>query len=188
MTAIEAMPKKPVSTSPVKVRVALATQLESEAFAALIKHEAGFVATTEVGSTDDATVVLSRHCGANGGPPHVPTLVVAPDETLQGCHCCQWISPDATASELVAAVARAAGADAPTAAGKSELLNKLTRRERQVLQLVGLGKSVTECAEALGVTNSTIGNHKYRLMRKLGVSTSLQLLRVAVRNGVADIS
>ncbi len=63
----------------------------------------------------------------------------------------------------------------------------LTRRELEVLRLVGLGKTVNQCADSLGVRPSTVGNHKYRLMRKLGVTTSLQLLRIAVRNGLADL-
>lgn len=85
---------------------------------------------------------------------------------------------------LAAACGRKPGRGLPT----TEALSCLTRRELDVLRLVGLGKSVSECAKELGVTNSTIGNHKYRLMRKLGVTNSLQLLRIAVQNGVADFA
>lgn len=62
----------------------------------------------------------------------------------------------------------------------------MTPRERDVLCLVGQGKTVGQCAEEMGVADSTIGNHKYRLMRKLNAKNSLQLLRIAVRSGLAD--
>lgn len=70
---------------------------------------------------------------------------------------------------------------------ETEGLSRLTRREIEVLRLVGFGMSVNECAEHLGVSPSTVGNHKYRLMRKLKVNTSLQLLRIAVSNGLAEL-
>lgn len=66
-------------------------------------------------------------------------------------------------------------------------LDALTRREIDILQLVGRGMSVREMAHELNLAESTIGNHKYRLMRKLDVSSSLGLLRISVRCGLSEL-
>lgn len=66
-----------------------------------------------------------------------------------------------------------------------ERLASLTRRERQVLEAIAGGGSVRECAESLGIAESTVDNHKSRLMRKVGVRRSLELIRFAYRVGVA---
>lgn len=64
-------------------------------------------------------------------------------------------------------------------------LASLTRRERQVLEHIAAGASVRECAESLGIANSTVDNHKSRLMRKLGVRKSSEVVRFAFRVGIA---
>lgn len=60
----------------------------------------------------------------------------------------------------------------------------LSARERQVMQLLAQGKTVRQCAAALGLAHSTIDNHKARLMKKLGVHKASQLTCRAVREGL----
>ena len=62
----------------------------------------------------------------------------------------------------------------------------ITRREREVWQLIAQGLAVREVAESLGLAESTIDSHKSRLMRKLGIHKSLDLVRLAVRLGIID--
>lgn len=64
-------------------------------------------------------------------------------------------------------------------------LASLTRRERQVLELVAGGASVRECSSALHIAVSTVDNHKSRLMKKIGVRKSSELVRFAFRVGIA---
>ncbi|MEM8864867.1 MAG: LuxR C-terminal-related transcriptional regulator [Planctomycetota bacterium] len=64
-------------------------------------------------------------------------------------------------------------------------LKELTRRERQILELVSGGASVRECAESLHIAESTVDNHKSRLMKKVGVRKSSELVRFAFRVGIA---
>ena len=71
---------------------------------------------------------------------------------------------------------------APTA---EQRLLGLTPRERQVLELIAQGLSVRECAAALKIAESTVDNHKSRLMKKVGVRKSTDLVRFAFRVGVA---
>jgi DNA-binding NarL/FixJ family response regulator len=59
----------------------------------------------------------------------------------------------------------------------------LTPRERQVLQLVGEGKSTKQIAEALRISIKTAEFHRGRLMKKLNVHDTANLVRYAIREG-----
>jgi DNA-binding NarL/FixJ family response regulator len=62
----------------------------------------------------------------------------------------------------------------------------LTSRERQVLQLVGEGKSSKEVARLLGISTKTAESHRARLMRKLDIHETASLVRYAIRNGLVE--
>lgn len=60
----------------------------------------------------------------------------------------------------------------------------LTRREREVLQLLAEGHNNRKVADRLGLSVKTIETHRARLMRKLGVGSLAELVRYAVREGI----
>jgi DNA-binding NarL/FixJ family response regulator len=60
----------------------------------------------------------------------------------------------------------------------------LTARERQVLQLIGEGKSTKDVASLLGVSTKTAESHRARLMRKLDIHETASLVRYAIRRGL----
>ena len=62
-------------------------------------------------------------------------------------------------------------------------VSRLTRRERQVLQLVGEGKSTKQIAEVLHISVKTAEFHRGRLMKKLNVHDTANLVRYAIREG-----
>jgi two-component system, NarL family, response regulator NreC len=62
----------------------------------------------------------------------------------------------------------------------------LTSRERQVLQLVGEGKSSKEIAALLGISIKTAESHRTRLMRKLDIHELANLVRYAIRRGLVQ--
>ena len=62
----------------------------------------------------------------------------------------------------------------------------LSARERQVLQLVGEGKSTKEVAQQLGVSVKTVESHRARLMRKLEIHEKASLVRYAIRRGLVQ--
>jgi DNA-binding NarL/FixJ family response regulator len=65
---------------------------------------------------------------------------------------------------------------------KSELPpDPLTRRERQVLQLVAEGKTSKQIAVLLGVSVKTAESHRTRLMEKLDIHEVASLVRYAIR-------
>jgi DNA-binding NarL/FixJ family response regulator len=57
----------------------------------------------------------------------------------------------------------------------------LTLRQREVLQLLAEGKTMKEVAGLLGISTRTAESHKYEIMRQLGVQTTAELIRYAVR-------
>jgi DNA-binding NarL/FixJ family response regulator len=59
---------------------------------------------------------------------------------------------------------------------------KLTARQREVLQLLAEGRSMKEVAEQLGVTPRTVAFHKYTIMDQLGIKTGAGLVQYAVVN------
>ncbi|MEM6798157.1 MAG: response regulator transcription factor [Planctomycetota bacterium] len=63
---------------------------------------------------------------------------------------------------------------------------ELTPREQQVLELIAGGASVRDCAHTLEIAESTVDNHKSRLMKKLGVRKSVELVRFAFRIGITS--
>ena len=76
--------------------------------------------------------------------------------------------------ELLAPQARAADSD----------LALLTDRERQVLQLVAEGKTNKEIATILDVGVSTVESHRKRILEKLDLHNTADLVRFAVRHRI----
>src|SRR5215469_8240755 len=64
--------------------------------------------------------------------------------------------------------------------------DRLTVRERQVLQLIAEGKSTKETATLLGITVKTAESHRTRLMQKLDIHETASLVRYAVRHGIVQ--
>lgn len=62
---------------------------------------------------------------------------------------------------------------------------ELTRREKEILQLVVDGYTSKQMADTLGLSHRTIDHHRANLLRKFGVSNSVDLVNFAVRNGFA---
>ena len=61
---------------------------------------------------------------------------------------------------------------------------RLTRRETELLALLVQGLTMKKCAQRMGISINTVDNHKTRLMRKLGVHKTVDLARLAVREGL----
>ncbi len=60
----------------------------------------------------------------------------------------------------------------------------LTAREREVLQLLADGKVAKEVATALDVSVFTVDAHRGRIMKKLGLRSSTELVKFAMRKGL----
>lgn len=83
-----------------------------------------------------------------------------------------YITPLVLSEPAAAFIARAR-----RAAGRPEL----SRRQREVLQLLAEGRSMKEAAEILKIAPRTIAFHKYTMMEQLGFRTGAELVQYAVR-------
>jgi DNA-binding NarL/FixJ family response regulator len=63
----------------------------------------------------------------------------------------------------------------------------LTTQERKVLQLIAEGRSAKEIASELGSAVNTIHAHRKSLMSKLGIHKGTDLVRFAIKEGIAKL-
>lgn len=68
--------------------------------------------------------------------------------------------------------------------GSLEVHDKLTARERKVLQLVVEGASGCDIGSRLKISSRTVESHRANFMRKLGLNTHQDLIRYALQRGV----
>ncbi len=66
------------------------------------------------------------------------------------------------------------------------LLTSLTPRENEILRLIGKGLSRTQIAAQLCRSPKTIDGHQDRMLKKLGIAARADLMRFAIREGLAE--
>jgi DNA-binding NarL/FixJ family response regulator len=103
-------------------------------------------------------------------------LITAIQEALKGN---TYISPD-IAEELMQSYKDHADV-------KSSAFDKLTLRQREVLQLLAEGKSAKEAARILHIATRTVEFHKYSMMEQLGIKNSAELIHFAIKHGLVSI-
>jgi DNA-binding NarL/FixJ family response regulator len=67
------------------------------------------------------------------------------------------------------------------------LLDRLTNRERQILQLIAQARSNKEVAQILDISVNTVNVHRTNLMRTLGLHSTAELVLFSVKNGLVTI-
>jgi RNA polymerase sigma factor (sigma-70 family) len=89
-------------------------------------------------------------------------------------------------AKLIAAIdealtrARSVHSEQQRRSQSESLLSELTPREREVMQLVVLGRHNRDIGPALGISVRTVEVHKARLMSKLGVDNVADLVRISL--------
>jgi two-component system response regulator NreC len=73
--------------------------------------------------------------------------------------------------------------DGESGAGKDKT-EGLTAREREIVQLLGEGKSNKEAGALLGISIKTVETHRAAAMRKLRLDSFADLVRYAIRNKI----
>ncbi len=74
-----------------------------------------------------------------------------------------------------------------TTAAETSPLERLSRREREVLQLVVEGRSSVEIGELLSLSPKTVDTYRSRLMQKLGISDVPTLVKFAIQHGLTSL-
>lgn len=127
-------------------------------------------------SMNDDPIFAARaiEAGAKGyvsktGDPH--DLVEAVYEVARGG---VYLPPAMARSLAFSAPARTQGA-----------LAKLNAREMEILRLLGAGKSLTEIAWMVDASYKTVANTSSLMRQKLGIRSSVELVRFAIERGIA---
>jgi len=69
---------------------------------------------------------------------------------------------------------------------KNTIPVNLTKREKEVLKLIALEFTSPEISEKLFITEATVNTHRRNLISKLGVRSSMGLVRYALEQGMLD--
>jgi two-component system, NarL family, response regulator NreC len=72
-------------------------------------------------------------------------------------------------------------------AESNDLLESLTTREREVLQLTAEGKTSAEVARLLHISPRTVETHRANLMAKLRLNNQSEVIRYALRHGLLPL-
>jgi DNA-binding NarL/FixJ family response regulator len=81
---------------------------------------------------------------------------------------------------------RLAAALDPAAAADRDPHESLSDREFQVLRLLGRGSAVSGIAKELHLSVKTVSTYRARLLEKLGLDSTAELVAYAIRNGLVD--
>ena len=110
---------------------------------------------------------------------------VSPDDLVQAIRAVHRgetpLHPD-IARKLVEQVAHQA---APTREAQAD---QLTEREREVVRLVAQGRSNSEIAQALVISDKTVKTHVSNILSKLELQDRTQLAIYAIKHGLGDSS
>jgi DNA-binding NarL/FixJ family response regulator len=113
-----------------------------------------------------------------------------------------FIAKTATASELVTAIRSVQSGESflyPTAATavvegylkgtaqESSEYERLTEREREVLQLVAEGSTNQQIADKLYISVKTVLRHRTSIMEKLGFHNRTELIKYAISKGLIEV-
>ena len=62
----------------------------------------------------------------------------------------------------------------------------LSTREFEILVMIGSGKAVGQIAEEIHLSGTTVSTHRARMLEKMNMTTTAELIRYVVRNHLAD--
>jgi len=68
------------------------------------------------------------------------------------------------------------------------LLDRLSKRELQVLMMIAQGQKTQEISETLNISPKTVSTYRVRLHEKLEVATDVEMLHLAIKHGILDES
>jgi DNA-binding NarL/FixJ family response regulator len=137
--------------------------------------------------------------------PHLPVLILSMHSEEQFARralkagASGYITKDSTRSELVKAVNKVmSGGRYISATVAEEFIfdldagsgrpphEALSDREFEVLRLIASGKTISEIATTLSLSNSTISTYRGRILEKMGMKTNAELTHYTIQNKLVD--
>ena len=70
---------------------------------------------------------------------------------------------------------------------EASAFQRLSPREREVLQLLAEGRATKEIAGELDVSGKTVETHRRQIMEKLGLHSVAELTKYAIREGLTPL-
>ncbi|KAB2925644.1 MAG: response regulator transcription factor [Bacteroidetes bacterium] len=144
----------------------------------LIKKASPEMGVVIVSAYDDVGYVTQvYHSGANGY-----LLKTSDPQVLR-----QWLNEAVTSDEFfcphlpphqLRQVVRSDHGEA------QRLINLLTSREREILQLIAEAQSHQQIADRLNISVRTVDTHHHNILSKLGIHDSVSLVTFAIKNGL----
>lgn len=71
--------------------------------------------------------------------------------------------------------------------GQDQVIEQLSSRELQILQLIADGLKNQQIAERLSLSPKTVSTYKKRMTAKLHAKSTVELLRIAIQYGLVDV-
>jgi DNA-binding NarL/FixJ family response regulator len=110
-----------------------------------------------------------------------------------------YMNKETAPTELVKAVRKVLAGGRYVSAGLAEKLaadlsadaarlphEKLSHREFEVLRMIASGKTVSQIAEELHLSVTTVSTHRARILEKMGMENNADLMRYALHNRLID--
>ena len=134
--------------------------------------------------------------------PTLPVLVLSMHSPAQfarrvlAAGAAGYLSKDSAPTELVLAVEAVGRGQRYLGNGNARWLTKqledrtphdrLSDREYQVLRMLGSGLTVSEIATEFGLSVKTVSTYRTRVLEKMDMHSSVELMRYAIENGLMD--
>lgn len=143
---------------------------------------------------DLKTIVLTMHCGDEHIQPALSAgasayilkddshkeLLAAIENVLNGKI---YLSPSICGNVVQQYINISASEDRPLT-----LFSTLTKREKEVIKLIGEGYRSKNIAEQLSISIKTVEKHRSNIMKKLDLHSTSSLTNYAIQNGLVNIS
>jgi len=140
-----------------------------------------------------------------GEKPKLPVLVFSMHQEEQyaaralRAGACGYLTKEADGAKLVSVIRKVARGGVYLSEKMAKLLvlelqpggdraphETLSDREFQIFRQIVGGRSVSAVAEDLCLSVKTVSTHKTRILQKMGMSSTAELVRYAVENGLID--
>jgi two-component system response regulator NreC len=151
-------------------------------------------------------MAVTHHIRKLSPPPQVLILSAYDDEeyiieALVEAGAAGYLLKSDAAHELLAAVAAVAAGKRYLSPSVAPILlarlkapdvsrsphDALTRREREVLRLIGEGATCKEVAQRLGISPKTAQVHRDNLKQKLNLRSTAAMVRYAIKHGIVHL-
>lgn len=70
----------------------------------------------------------------------------------------------------------------------TEVSDEFTEQEKRIIELCGEGLPSKLIADRLNISPRTVGNHKNNIFRKLGINSTGEMVKYALKNGIIRVS